>query len=204
MKKLMIILCFTTMLFPQISDQKMIVSIDEKAVSAASTLDELETFFEQNLEAKVLKKEENLMLTTEHLEHYFLTVVKPIKTIALKNHLKTLLKTKYLDAFFVQNTHKDMEKIASTVLIEKTKEKIDNKMLSKREKSKDITVEDLFNIVNKSISKEWLALLILAIVGLLLVYRSTRQITKIKKLQETLEIYQEKVEGQMDQIGEQL
>jgi hypothetical protein len=53
------------------------------------------------------------------------------------------------------------------------------------------------------IVNEWLALVILALAGLLLVYRSNRQINKIKTLQKKLERYQEKIETQMDHMGEQ-
>ena len=201
MKKLMIVLFLFHTLFAQMIDQKMIISANKETSNAARSLYGLEKFFQENGTAKKLQTQEHLELSMELLDDYMLTVIKPIKTVSLKNQLKLLLKTKYPHAFIVQNRKKNSTKPPVSVV----KKKVDHIALKKHRPE---IKKGMKNIVQKNslirgLSNEWLALIVLALAGLLLVYRSTRQISKIKKLQKKLETYQEKVETQMDYIGEQ-
>ena len=198
MKKIMIIFFLVQTVFAQMIDQKMIVSTSKETSAAARSLYELEKFFQENDAAKKLQTQEHLELGMELLDEYVLTVIKPIRTVSLKNKLKFLLQTKYPHAFIVQNSTKTP--------VSAVKNKVDPIALKKRHRAE--IKKGMKNIVQKNsliggLSNEWLALIVLALAGLLLVYRSTRQISKIKKLQKKLETYQKKVETQMDYIGEQ-
>jgi hypothetical protein len=189
----------------------MIISATTKTEEAAQALYELEKFFQENNTAKKLSSKHHLELGMELLEDYVLIVIKPIRTVSLKNELKILLQTKYPDAFTVQNIYKkkirvslpEVEKKSDKVTLEtvtpKNKKSI-KKIVKNTIDTKEVIKTD--TLIN-SIANEWLALLVLAFAGLLLVYRSTLQINKIKKLQHKLEAYQEKVGDQMDYIGEQ-
>ena len=48
---------------------------------------------------------------------------------------------------------------------------------------------------------EWIGLIVLAIIGFIFIYRSRKQIKKIKKLQEELDTYQTTVTRELDTIG---
>jgi len=48
---------------------------------------------------------------------------------------------------------------------------------------------------------EWIGLIVLSIIGFIFIYRSTKQIKKIKKLQEELDTYQTTVTRELDTIG---
>ena len=201
MKKLMIIVFLFNILFAQMIDQKMVISAKKESADAARSLYELEKFFQENRAAKELQAQEHLELSMELLDDYVLTVIKPIKTVSLKNQLKLLLQTKYPHAFIVQNRKKN----STSTPVSVEKKKVRHIALKKH---KPEIKKGMKNIVQKNslirgLSNEWLALIILALAGLFLVYRSARQINKIKKLQKKLETYQEKVATQMDYIGEQ-
>ena len=206
-KKLIIIVFLFFTFFAHAVEQKMIISAEQKTSTAAHVLYELEKFFQEDIHAQELKSKYHLDLEMELLDEYVLVVIKPIQTVLVKNELKLLLQMKYPQAFMVPNSYKEknntVRQEAKKIVIEttlpkqiKNVRKIPKGVVEKKEIVKADSL--LPNIAN-----EWLALLILAIAGLLLVYRSTRQINKIKKLQEKLESYQEKVENQMDYIGEQ-
>ena len=206
-KRLIIIVFLFFTFFAHAVEQKMIISAEEKTSTSARILYELENFFQEDTHAKELKSKYHLDLEMEVLDKYVLVVIKPIQTVLVKNELKLLLKMKYPQAFMVPNSHKEKKSTvrhkAKKIVTEtpvpqqiKNVRKIPKSVVEKKEIIKADSL--LPNIAN-----EWLALLVLAIAGLLLVYRSTRQINKIKKLQEKLESYQEKVENQMDYIGEQ-
>ncbi len=211
MKKFIIIVFFLNILFAGNINHKMIISATTKTEEAAQALYELEKFFQENNTAKKLSSKHHLELGMELLEDYVLIVIKPIRTVSLKNELKILLQTKYPDAFTVQNIYKkkirvslpEVEKKSDKVTLEtvtpKNKKNI-KKIVKNTIDTKEVIKTD--TLIN-SIANEWLALLVLAFAGLLLVYRSTLQINKIKKLQHKLEAYQEKVGDQMDYIGEQ-
>jgi citrate lyase beta subunit len=206
-KRLIIIVFLFSTFFAHAVEQKMIISAEHKTSTAAHVLYELEKFFQEDKHAKELKSKYHFNVEMELLDEYVLVVIKPIQTIFVKNELKLLLQMKYPQAFIVPYSDKEKNSsvreevkkiVTETTLPEPIKNvrKIPKKVVEKKEIIKADSL--LPNIAN-----EWLALLVLAIAGLLLVYRSTRQINKIKKLQEKLESYQEKVENQMDYIGEQ-
>lgn len=48
---------------------------------------------------------------------------------------------------------------------------------------------------------EWIGLVVLAFIGFIFIFRSARQIKKIKKLQEELNTYQITVSNELDTIG---
>jgi len=201
MKKLMILLFLFHTVFVQAIDQEMIISAEKETSKAAYSLYELEKFFQENQTAKELKTDEHLELSMELLDDYVLTVIKPIKTISLKNRLKLLLQTRYPHAFIVPDRHQAFAK--TTLPVQKKRlnsVKATSSVPQTKKSMKHVVKKDS---LIKGLSNEWLALIVLALAGLLLVYRSTRQINKIKKLQQKLEMYQEKVETQMDYIGEQ-
>ncbi len=201
MKKLMIIFFLIHTVFAQAINDKMVISAQKESSDAARSLYELEKFFQENPAAKKLQREEHLELGMELLDEYVLTVIKPIQTVSLKNQLKLLLQTKYPDAFIVQERKKKNTKAIHPVksLVKKKTEPVVLKKSSLEINKRIVQKTSLI----KGLPNEWLALIVLALAGLLLVYRSTRQINKIKKLQKKLEKYQEKVEIQMDHIGEQ-
>jgi hypothetical protein len=68
---------------------------------------------------------------------------------------------------------------------------------------KAIPAADSWGSLVKGLDNEWLALIVLALLGLLLVVRSASQIQKIKRLQRALEETQEKNSRYLNSAGRQ-
>jgi hypothetical protein len=204
MKPLTVILLFSTILFSATLNQKIIIDVTTEPQSSTYKLQEIQNLFKTNDIAKVLKLKNHLTITLRTLEGYDFVEIKPIHSIDVKNDLKLLLHKKYPEFFVVENTfRKKSVRISSFSSTEKL-ENIESNI--KQECStKSIVMQSKVrsNSLVKGILDEWLALIILAIIGLLLVYRSTRQISKIKKLQKKLEKYQNRLKTEVDLIGEQ-
>ncbi len=199
-KKSMIILFLLYTVFIQASDQKMIISAEKGTSNANYSLYKLEKFFLENKIAKKLKTEAHLELSIELLDGYVLTVIKPIKTVSLKNRLHLLLQNKYPQAFIVPDKHETFSKTSFSVEKKRVNSvKTESNIVQSKKNIEEIVKRDS---LIKGLSNELLALIILALAGLFLVYRSAWQIKKIKKLQQKLERYQEKVKTQIDYVGE--
>jgi len=55
---------------------------------------------------------------------------------------------------------------------------------------------------NSTYSTEWLAIIALAVIAFIFIFRSMRQIQKIKTLQKTLNKQQQETHQQLDELGE--
>ncbi len=55
--------------------------------------------------------------------------------------------------------------------------------------------------VKSGFAVEWIGLIVLAVIGFIFIYRSARQIKKIKKLQAELDGYHTTVSSELDTIG---
>ena len=173
-------------------NSKMILSSHIKSEEAAKSLYEIEKFFHDNKEAKILKKEHHLTLGMELLDKYILVTITKIKMYSVKNTLQYLLKEKFPDSFVVHaNADLEIPLIKEHVNISNTN------TLQKQMQTLETKQKTFF----RSIDIEWIALILLALAGLALVYRSAIQLAKIKKLQKEVAKYQIILEDEVDTIG---
>jgi len=196
MRILGIILLLIHMVYAQDINKKMVISTHLKTEEAAKSLYILEKFFHEDMQARDLKQTHHLILGMELLEQYVLVTIKPIEKIIVKNTLFALLHSKFPQSFVVDNSKRYVVKPNSI------EEKITEKVAPYR-------IEGIIPEYGKKIKKfwygldsEWLGLILLALAGFLLVFRSVRQMIKIKSLQEKVSQYQTKVEGEMKGMGE--
>jgi len=172
-------------------NSKMILSSHIESGEAAKSLYKLEKFFQENKEANVLKKVHHLTLGMELLDKYILVTITKIKMFSIGNTLQYLLKEKFPDSFIVRN-HADIE-----IPLIKEHVNVSNKHIVQTEMHRlEIKKKTFFN----SIDREWVALILLALAGLILVYRSAYQLTKIRRLQKEVAKYQIILEDEVDSI----
>jgi len=196
MKVLVIVLFLLQILFAQTINQKMIISAHFETEEATQDLYEIENFFQENAEAYALKEKYNLLLGMELLEAYVLVTVKPITLVSVKNKLHYLLQAKFPQNFIVDNTFIRVQPKLKKV--ERSKEKKEVFI-----PSKETPIEMLSRVKQflDDLNSEWLGLILLALAGFLLVYRSAKRMSKIKKLQNEVSGYQSKIEGEINYIG---
>jgi len=202
MKQLTVILLFTIILFSATLNQKIIIDVTTEPQSSTYILQDIQDFFQKNTLAKSLKSKYNLSITENFLEGYHLIEIKPIYSIEEKNELKLLLHKTYPQFFIVDNTAHEKSVVSSSISrLEQTsknksvvkEQSVCKPIVIQKEKTRDSLLEGIFN--------EWFALIVLALIGLLLVYRSTRQVAKIKALQKRLEQHQDGLRTEVDLIG---
>ena len=202
MKQLTVILLFPIILFSATFNQKIIIDVTTEPQSSTYILQEVQDFFQKNTMAKALKLKYNLIITEKFLDGYNLIEIKPIHSLEEKNELKLLLHKTYPQFFIVDNTAHEKSVVSSSVSsLEQTSK---NKSVVKEQPvCKPIVIQKgkKTNSLFGRIFNEWFALIVLAVIGLLLVYRSTRQVAKIKVLQKRLEKHQDRLNTEVDLIG---
>ncbi len=211
MKVFTTIVFFLQLLYGQDVHYKMIVSSHIESKEAAKNLYKVEKFFSENKEAQALKEKHNLTLGMELLDKYILITVKPIENIFIKNALQYTLQKEFPESFIVGNIV--LNDIETQQHLQKQVERVApiNQQVDKREKAeqeKIVIIDepkehvDGLKLFWKELDSEWLGLLFLALAGLLLIYRSATQISKIKELQQEVIKYQSKLEKEVDDMGE--
>ena len=207
MRVFTIIAFFVHILYAQEMNYKMIISAHIESQEAAKSLYEIETFFQENKAAKEIKLKYNLALGMELLDKYIIITLKPIKMTSVKNELKYLLQEKFPENFIVGNTffkdlpkqYQILEDIYTEVESSKVKKKNTEKFVSKNLVQEKPDGLELFW---QEMQSEWFGLLFLALAGFILIYRSAKQISKIKKLQKEVTQYQSKLENEVNRMGE--
>lgn len=210
MRILIIILFSLHILYAQEINEKMIISAHIETEKAAQSLYEVEKFFQENDVANSLKIKHHLSLGMELLDPYVLVTLKPITRTSVKNQLRYILQSKFPQNFIVDNTqmktnptaiiHKT-KPIAQTAVNQKKVKEVDLPEIKKPTKKASI---DRYAGVKQfwyALDNEWLGLIFLALAGFLLVYRSARQMSKIKALQDEVNKYQTKIETEVDYMG---
>jgi len=191
MKVLTIIMLVMSIIWAEDMNSKMILSSHIKSEEAAKNLYELEKFFYENKEANTLKKVHHLTLRMELLDKYILVMIDPIKMYSVENTLQHLLKEKFPDSFIVRNS----------AAVEISRIKVKQNTLKTNEPQKQIQIlETEQKSFFSDIDAEWVALILLALAGLMLVYRSAQQLTKIRKLQKEIAKYQIILEDEVDSM----
>ena len=211
MKKLLVLLFFLQTMFLQAIEQKMILSAHLGTKDAAKDLYKIEKFFQENQRAKALQAKHHLGLQMELLEDYVLVTIKPISLTSVKNDLHYLLQEKFPQNFVVDDTpmrdtlsvKKVIKELKSPkeVLVE-TKDKSEKISVEKAITKSEMQMFDHVKLFWEELESEWIALFLLALAGFMLIYRSTRQISKIKALQKKVEVYQGKLEDDIEDMGE--
>jgi len=198
MRVLVIVLFSLQLLCAQEMNQKMIISSHLKTEDAAQSLYAVEKFFQENLKINNLKTKYHLSLGMELLEPYVVVTLKPITSTVVKNKLHYFLHSKFPQNFIVDNTQ--MKKNPKPT-INNIKPII---QVMKPKRIKEVTIDR--NAPAKQFWKEldakWLGLIFLALAGFSLVYRSARNMSKIKALQNEVSKYQTKAERKMNYMGE--
>lgn len=220
MKPIIIVLVSLQILCAQKMNQKMILSAELATEDAAQSLYEAEKLFQENDQARELKKTYKLSIGMELLEPYVLVTIKPITTQNVKNKLHYLLQSKFPQNFMVNNTKRVVHKKhtyqkvlaeqapretkRNTKIVQKTPPLAPQRKqinTSKNQEKKDTLLAGIEQYW-RTLDSEWWGLIFLALAGFLLVYRSAKQMSKIKSLQEEVSKYQTKIEGEMNNMGE--
>ena len=210
MKKLIVVLFFLQTIFVQGMNQKMILTAQLETEDAAKHLYEVEKFFHEDTQAKKLKMKHQLSLQLELLESYVLVTIKPIILTSVKNELKYLFQSRFPQYFIVDDTamaetvEKKVQKKSEVILQTKPITNVNKtpQEMHRKERKDEYSIYLTLKLFWQDLDSEWLGLLFLSLAGFLLVFRSAKQIKKIKLLQKEVEKFQTRVENEIVVIGE--
>lgn len=213
MNKVWILVYVLATVFVHATTQKMILSANIQTQEAAKDLYNIEKFFQENSTAKALQSKHKLHIQMELLDKHVLVTIKPIRDLLVKNQLNYLLKAQYPKSFVVDDSPFVSETSSPSPQVPKKTEALQKPALTttvtKKEevlvRMKEVKVStsllDEIKLFWKHLDSEWLGLIFLALAGFLLIYRSNRQISKIRALQKEVEVYQSKIENDIEGIG---
>jgi len=205
MRVLIIVWFSLQILYANEMNQKMIMGAYLETEKAAQSLYEIEKFFQENAELRRLQKQYHITLSMELLEPYVLVIIKPIIKVSIKNKLRYFFQSKFPQNFVVDNTlmkkNNQKKKIVSTVINPQIKKDTLEQNIEKDTSEKAVPIVEPLKVFWRELENEWIGLIFLALAGFILVYRSARQMSKIKSLQEEVTKYQSKIEGEMEHLG---
>lgn len=212
MKKAWVLVYVLATVFVHANAQKMILSANIQTQEAAKDLYKVEKFFQENATAKSLQTKYKLNIQMELLGAHVLVTIKPIRDRVVKNKLNYLLKDQFPQRFVVNDTpvmdklpstkiNKKIEPVQKTTVTMKVTKK-QEVTVARKEKEVQTSISDELKLFWNNLDSEWIGLVFLALAGFLLIYRSNRQISKIRALQKEVEVYQSKIENDIAGMGE--
>lgn len=190
MQVIIVMLFSLTLLFSEGIHEKLIISGDNEIVNAQADLLKLEGYFTANPEIRLLQEKYNLILETEVLGDHMLVVIKPVETEALKNKLLTLLKPLFPELFSIKYQEIKLPDEETAVV-------------SMKKPVLPVKVEknQYYQFLVEDVGLQWLALLLLAIIGLTLSIHNRRKLANLEKTQTELSIKQDQIEADIKKLG---
>jgi len=168
--------------------EKLIVSPSKDVHIVEENLLTLKVYFHENTYSRELQEKHKLNFTVEKLGDYSMVVIKPIEVSSLKNELLILLHPLFDELFFID----DLKVVAAKPKVTRPKHY-----------SAPLKVEQ--NILlswYETIGLQWVALLILATIGLIMSLLNRRKLAHIEKVQKDLTSDQKNIENEINNLGE--
>lgn len=178
MRFIFLVLFSMTLLFAQKVSEKLILTNDKNSTSAQMHLLKLKMFFKENEEIQILQKTYALKLSIETLGEYNMLIIKPISEVKVKNALFLLLKPLFPDMFAIEEKPNIQQNITNN-------------------DSFTAKVEGMV----KEIGMQWVALLILSMLGLILSIVNRRKMSTLEIIQKDLSKRQDELENEIKSLG---
>ena len=195
--RLMIVILFSlTMLFSQDISEKIIVSGDINSTTAEMHLLKLKMVFIENAQTRALQEKYKLNLEMETLGEYRMVVIKPIRSLAVKNELMLLLTPFFPDMFSIEDNKREM------MILHSGKDSMkENKTIKTHATSVESNSIHQAKVWIEEIGLQWIALLFLSITGLTLSLNSRRKMASFENIQKDLSLKQEQIENEIKNLG---
>ena len=197
MQWLIWMLCSITLLYSgniktDIFSEKLIVSSTKQEKLSQDNLLKLKVYFIENPRIKELQLTYNLQFAIEKLGSYNVTTIKPIESLSLRNELLILLAPMFKDVYFIDYTPEIQKVVKADITQVNQKVHVVKTAIEKKE-----------NSLIDEIGLQWVALLLLSIIGLVLSLLSRRKIAKLNETQKDLKVEQKKIEREIRNLGVQ-
>jgi len=193
MMQVIIVMLFSfTMLFSEAVLGKLIIGGDNDLLHTQANLMKLKTSFTVDPELLELQEKYKLKLEIEALGDYAIVTIKPVETSALKYELLSLLKPMFHDIFFIAEKKTEMKRPNS--------DKESASMMNPVSPVK-VTRSPAYQFLVEEVGLQWLALLLLAVIGLSLSIQNRRKLSTLEKTQQDLSLKQDQIEDELKKLG---
>jgi len=194
MRLMLVILFSLTMLFSKDISEKLIVSGDKNSTTTQMNLLKLKMVFIGNSQTRALQEKYKLNLEIETLDAYTMVVIKPIRSLALKNELLLFLSPLFPNIFSIEDHKREMTGSESMKESKIMKTHIIPPHTNTMHQA-NILIEEL------GIGLEWIALLFLSVIGLTLSLNSRSKMASLENIQKDLSRKQEEIENKIKNLG---
>ncbi len=167
--------------------QKLIVSSHKDMISTENDLLKLKVYFHENLTTRSLKEQYHFTFFIETYEAYEAVVISPIDTLVLRNELLVLLAPIFPDIFYIYTMKNKINMIRTRVPISR---------------NTNSNVALAVKVETALLGLEWLAIGLLAVIGLILSIKNRRKMGKLDSTQREIEDNQKKMEREIKVLGE--
>ena len=192
MQVIILMLFSFTMLFSEAIAGKLIIGGDKDLLQTQANLMKLKISFTEDPELRELQQKYKLKLEMEALGDYAIVTIKPVETSDLKHELLSLLKPMFHDVFFIAEKKTEMNSLNT-----------DKESASMKHPASSVngTKSAVYAFLVEEVGLQWLALLLLAVIGLTLSIHNRRKLATLEKTQEDLSIKQKRIEDEIKQLG---
>lgn len=191
MMRVIIVMLFSfTMLFSEAILGKLIIGGDNDPLQTQANLMKLKISFTEDPGLMELQKKYKLKLKIEALGDYAIVTIKPVETSALKHKLLSLLKPVFPDIFFIAEKKTEMKSLNS-----------DKESASMMNPLTSVKVTRSLAYELEEVGLQWLALLLLAVIGLTLSIHNRKKLARLEKTQQDLSLKQERIEDEIKLLG---
>ncbi len=192
MRLMLVILFSLTMLFSKDISQKLIVSSDKNSTTIQMHLLKLKMVFIGNPQTRALQEKYKLNIEIETLDEYKMVVIKPIKSLAVKNELLLFLSPFFPNIFSIEDHKRETTGPESMN---------QSKIIKNDITPPNANIMHQAKILIEEIGVEWIALLFLSIIGLTLSLNSRRKMASLENIQKELSRKQEEIEKEIKNLG---
>ena len=192
MRLMLVILFSLTMLFSQGISEKIIVSGDNNSTTAQMHLLKLKMVFMENTQARAVQEKYKLNLEMETLGEYTMVVIKPIRSLAVKNELLLFLSPLFPNIFSIEDYKREMTDPESMT---------ESRIMKTHDTVPHTNTMHQAKILIEEIGLEWIALLLLSLIGLTLSLNSRSKMASLENIQKDLSRKQEEIENEIKNLG---
>ena len=183
MKLLWMMLCAFTFLLSEGMSQKLIVSTDKHRKIAQDNLLKLKVYFIENPKIRALNEGNHFILELETLGAYNMVVVKPIKSMSVKNTLLMEIHPLFPDIFAIED---------------KTRHQSPEVFIS--DTNSNVVISSVRSFM-ETIGLQWVAIFILSTVGLILSISRRKKLFVLEEKQKKLYTDQQNIEEEIIELG---
>jgi hypothetical protein len=182
-------LCSTAIASKDFSE-KLIISTGTNLTQEEETLLKLKIYFIENPILRRLEDEYHLTTSMEKIENYHMVVIKPLDSLDIRNQLLLVLTPIFPNLTFVDNI------IHTPPIMQASQAENSVHTTQKGKKRKQISLFD-------DLALQWVAIWLLAVIGLLLSLWNRRKLSKLKNTQKDISANQHKIEKEIKHLGAQ-